>query len=219
MFGSGCLGALPNAPCSRASEQPLLCALGGRGPGQSPQTPLPFHSVPCSRRDEATWAILWLQRRAGLQVMPVDQGHGTPRLLSWMPHSRADACFRCRYPLAGLECFSAPSPHCPPLMDAPGGAPACASLALARPAPALARDVVAPGREGASEDWGEPSGGIAPQGRVGAGRRSAAPVAHGGSQAGGQIRAAAAGLHHSHSNEGFKLLLLPTPQLTATLDP
>ena len=32
-------------------------------------------------------------------------------------------------------------------------------------------------------------------------------------------RVAAAGLHHSHSNEGSKLPLWPTPQLTATPDP
>ena len=47
----------------------------------------------------------------------------------------------------------------------------------------------------------------------------AAPKAHGGSQAGGQIRATAAGLHHSHSNVGSKPHLWPTPQPTATLDP
>ena len=32
----------------------------------------------------------------------------------------------------------------------------------------------------------------------------AAPIACGGSQVGGQSRAAAAGLHHSHSNSGSK---------------
>ena len=47
----------------------------------------------------------------------------------------------------------------------------------------------------------------------------AAPVSYGGSQAGGPIRAVAAGLHHSHSNEGSKPHLQPTPQLTAMLDP
>ena len=36
---------------------------------------------------------------------------------------------------------------------------------------------------------------------------------------GGQIGATAASLHHSHSNAGSELHLLPTPQLTATLDP
>ena len=35
----------------------------------------------------------------------------------------------------------------------------------------------------------------------------AAPTAYGGSQARGQIRAAAAGLHHSHSNSGSELHL------------
>ena len=45
------------------------------------------------------------------------------------------------------------------------------------------------------------------------------PVAYGGSQAGGQIRAVAASHSHSHSNVGSKLRLRPTPQLTATLDP
>ena len=46
----------------------------------------------------------------------------------------------------------------------------------------------------------------------------AAPVAHGGSQTRGQIRATAAGLHHSYSNTGSKLHLRPT-HLTAMLDP
>ena len=39
--------------------------------------------------------------------------------------------------------------------------------------------------------------------------------AYGGSQARGQIRATAAGLHHSHSNAGSE----PTLQLSATPDP
>ena len=48
----------------------------------------------------------------------------------------------------------------------------------------------------------------------------AAPVAYGGSQARGQIGAAAAGLRHSHSNtRSEQCLWPPTPQLTATLDP
>ena len=47
----------------------------------------------------------------------------------------------------------------------------------------------------------------------------AAPTACGGSQAGGGIGAVATGLHHSHSNEGSKPCLQPTPQLTATPDP
>ena len=47
----------------------------------------------------------------------------------------------------------------------------------------------------------------------------ATPVAYGGSQARGQIRAVAAGLHHSHSNTGSKPRLQPTPQLTVMLDP
>ena len=46
----------------------------------------------------------------------------------------------------------------------------------------------------------------------------AAPVAYGGSQARGQIRAVATGLHQSHSNAGSELRLRPTPQLTATPD-
>ena len=41
-------------------------------------------------------------------------------------------------------------------------------------------------------------------------------VAYGSSQARGWIRAAAAGLHHSHSNEGSKPSLRPTPKLMAT---
>ena len=47
----------------------------------------------------------------------------------------------------------------------------------------------------------------------------AARAAHGGSQARGRIRAAAIGLHHSHSNSRSEPHLQPTPQLTATLDP
>ena len=38
-------------------------------------------------------------------------------------------------------------------------------------------------------------------------------------QAGGQNGAAAASLHHRHSNTGSKLHLGPTPQLEASLDP
>ena len=47
----------------------------------------------------------------------------------------------------------------------------------------------------------------------------AAPAAYGGSQARGRIGAVATGLRQSHSNAGSKPCLLPTPQLTATLDP
>ena len=47
----------------------------------------------------------------------------------------------------------------------------------------------------------------------------ATPSAYGSSQARGSIRAAAANLHHSHSNARSKLHIRPTPQLTATLDP
>ena len=47
----------------------------------------------------------------------------------------------------------------------------------------------------------------------------AALAAYGGSQARGQIRAIAAGLHHSHSNAGSEPRLRPAPQLTATPDP
>ena len=47
----------------------------------------------------------------------------------------------------------------------------------------------------------------------------ATPMAYGGSQAGGRIRAVAAGLHHNHSNMGSKLHLWPTPQLIAKPDP
>ena len=45
----------------------------------------------------------------------------------------------------------------------------------------------------------------------------AAPEACGGSQARGQIRAVATGLHQSHSNTGSEPLLQPTPQVMATL--
>lgn len=47
----------------------------------------------------------------------------------------------------------------------------------------------------------------------------AAPVAYESSQARGQMRAAAAGLHHSHSNYGSEPYLQPMPQLVATPDP
>ena len=47
----------------------------------------------------------------------------------------------------------------------------------------------------------------------------AAPVAYGGSQAGGQIGAVATGLHQSQSNAGSESRLQPTPQLTAMPDP
>ena len=47
----------------------------------------------------------------------------------------------------------------------------------------------------------------------------ATPTAYGGSQTRGSIRATAAGLHHSHSNEESEPHLRPTPQLTATPDP
>ena len=46
----------------------------------------------------------------------------------------------------------------------------------------------------------------------------AAPMAYGGSQARGLIRAVAASLHHSHSNARFKPHLQPTPQLMAMPD-
>ena len=45
----------------------------------------------------------------------------------------------------------------------------------------------------------------------------AIPEANGSFQARGQIGAAAASLHHSHSNVGSKPHLHPTPQLMATL--
>ena len=48
---------------------------------------------------------------------------------------------------------------------------------------------------------------------------SATPAAYGGSQARGQIRSVAAGLHHSHSNARSKSPLQPIPQLTAMPDP
>ena len=44
-------------------------------------------------------------------------------------------------------------------------------------------------------------------------------MAGGGSQASGQIRATAAGLHQSHSNTGSESCVQPTPQLTAMPDP
>ena len=47
----------------------------------------------------------------------------------------------------------------------------------------------------------------------------AAPMAYGGSQARGRIKAAAAGLHHSPSNTESEPRLQPPPELTATLDP
>ena len=47
----------------------------------------------------------------------------------------------------------------------------------------------------------------------------AAPMAYGGFQAMGLIRATAAGLYHSHSNVGSKPHLQPTPHLTAMEDP
>ena len=47
----------------------------------------------------------------------------------------------------------------------------------------------------------------------------APPMAYGGSQATGQIRAVAISLCHSHSNTGSEPDLQPTPQLTATPDP
>ena len=47
----------------------------------------------------------------------------------------------------------------------------------------------------------------------------AAPMAYGGSQAGGPIGATAASLHHSHSDARFEPHLQPTPQLRATPDP
>ena len=47
----------------------------------------------------------------------------------------------------------------------------------------------------------------------------AAPVAYGSSWARGQIGAAAASLHHSHSNTRSEPCLQPTPQFRAMLDP
>ena len=47
----------------------------------------------------------------------------------------------------------------------------------------------------------------------------ATPTPYGGSQARGRIRAAAAGLHHSHSHTRSEPCLWPAPQLTATPGP
>ena len=47
----------------------------------------------------------------------------------------------------------------------------------------------------------------------------AAPVAHGGSQARGEVGAVATGLRHSHSNGGRKPHLRPIPQLMPMPDP
>ena len=47
----------------------------------------------------------------------------------------------------------------------------------------------------------------------------ATPAAYGSSQGRGRMGAAAASLHHSHSNARTKLHLQPTPQLTVRLDP
>ena len=47
----------------------------------------------------------------------------------------------------------------------------------------------------------------------------AAPVAYGGSQARGRIRAVTVSLRQSHSNAKTEPHLWPTPQLTVTLDP
>ena len=44
-------------------------------------------------------------------------------------------------------------------------------------------------------------------------------MAYGGSQARGQMGAAAAGHIHGHSNASSEPCLQPTPQLAATLDP
>ena len=46
-----------------------------------------------------------------------------------------------------------------------------------------------------------------------------APMACGGSQAGGPVGATAARLRHSHINTGSNPRLQPTPQLMATPDP
>ena len=46
----------------------------------------------------------------------------------------------------------------------------------------------------------------------------ATPMAYGGFQARGWIRAIGAGLHHGHSNTTSEPWLQPTPQLTATMD-
>ena len=48
---------------------------------------------------------------------------------------------------------------------------------------------------------------------------TAAPTTYGGSQARGQIGAAAAGLHHSYSQARSETLLEPTLQLAAKPDP
>ena len=47
----------------------------------------------------------------------------------------------------------------------------------------------------------------------------ATPVVHGSSSATGSIGAAAAGLHHSHSNVESEVQLPSTPQFAATLNP
>ena len=47
----------------------------------------------------------------------------------------------------------------------------------------------------------------------------ATPMAYRGSQDRGPIGAVATSLCQSHRNAGSELLLQPTPQLTATLDP
>ena len=47
----------------------------------------------------------------------------------------------------------------------------------------------------------------------------ATPETYGRSQARGQIKAVAAGLHHSHSIDGSEPDLWPTPQLPAVPDP
>ena len=47
----------------------------------------------------------------------------------------------------------------------------------------------------------------------------ATPVTYGNSQCRGQIGATAAGLHHSHNNEGSKVSLRPTPRLMVMPDP
>ena len=47
----------------------------------------------------------------------------------------------------------------------------------------------------------------------------AAPLAYGGSEARGPIRAVPTGLRHNHSTARSKPLLRPTPQLTAMPDP
>ena len=45
-----------------------------------------------------------------------------------------------------------------------------------------------------------------------------APAAYGNYQTRGQTGAAAAGVHHSHSNAGSEQHLQPTPELAAMLD-